>query len=183
MRFKVEELNYSIIKFTIWNFPKVQLSCPYIKYIWDNIASHLYNLVSSNFQPHVTLFHICLWFRAFLSNYAKNLYSVHLVLFSFIQSTLVLFSSIWSYSIHFSLIQYTSIHSGPIRSILVLFNPLWFYSTIFSLFGHIQSTPILFSPLWFYSVSFIIIWSNLVLFGPHCFYLIYSVHFGLIWSS
>ena len=87
MRFKVEELNYSIIKFTIWNFPKVKLSCPYIKYIWDNIASHLYNLVSSNFQPHVTLFHICLWFRAFLSNYAKNLYSVHSVLFSFIQST------------------------------------------------------------------------------------------------
>ena len=104
MRFKVEELNYSIIKFTIWNFPKVKLSCPYIKYIWDNIASHLYNLVSSNFQPHVTLFHICLWFRAFLSNYAKNLYSVHSVLFSFIQSTLVLVSPIWSYSIHFSLI-------------------------------------------------------------------------------
>ena len=137
MRFKVEELNYSIIKFTIWNFPKVKLSCPYIKYIWDNIASHLYNLFSSNFQPHVTLFHICLWFRAFLSNYAKNLYSVHSVLFSFIQSTFVLFSPIWSYSIHFSLIQCYSIHFGL----------LWFYSIHYVHFGPIHSYSIHFGPI------------------------------------
>ena len=140
MRFNVEELNYSIIKFTIWNFPKVKFSSPYIKYICDNLPlPHLNNSVSSNFQPRVILFDIYLWFRAFLSNYAKNLYLVHSVLFSFIQPTLVLFNPIWSYFVHFGLIQYTSIRSSPIRSILVLFSPFWF--------GCIQSTSVLFSLL------------------------------------
>ena len=121
------------------------------------------------------------------------------------------FSPHWLYSVHISPNLSTLVHICPIQSILptlVLFGPILSISSTSILFGplgplgHIQSifpTLVLFSPLrstlfefspfnlhWLYSVQFGSIQSNLVLFGPLWFYLVFflvhCIHFSPLQS-